>query len=138
EYPEHAAELRRLLPAVQLLADVSRSADAGGTFPPAEGDGGLPGEPLGDFRLVREVGRGGLGVVYEAEQRSLGRRVALKVLPFAAAIDPRQIARFRVEAQAASQLHHAHIVPIYSVGCERGVHYYAMQLIDGSTLAELI
>ena len=79
-----------------------------------------------------------MGVVYEAVEGSLGRRVALKVLPFAAAIDPRQIARFRVEAQAASQLNHPHIVPVFSVGCEGGIHYYAMQLIDGPTLAQLI
>ena len=70
--------------------------------PPLTNDSDGP--TLGDFRVVRELGRGGMGVVYEAEQHSLGRRVALKVLPFAAAIDPRQIARFRVEAQAASQL----------------------------------
>ncbi len=79
-----------------------------------------------------------MGVVYEAVEGSLGRRVALKVLPLAAAIDPRQIARFRVEAQAASHLQHPHIVPVYSVGCEGGIHYYAMQLIDGPTLAQLI
>jgi serine/threonine-protein kinase len=76
--------------------------------------------------------------VYEARQLSLGRRVALKVLPFAAALDPRQLQRFRVEAQAAAMLHHTHIVPVYSVGVERGVHYYAMQFIDGRSLAEVI
>ena len=96
------------------------------------------GAPLGDFRIVREVGRGGMGVVYEAEQLSLGRRVALKVLSFASALDPRQLQRFRTEAQAAAQLHHTNIVPVYAVGCERGVHFYAMQLIDGQTLAEVI
>ncbi len=93
---------------------------------------------IGDFEVVRELGRGGMGVVYEAVERSLGRRVALKVLPLAAAIDPRQIARFRVEAQAASQLNHPHIVPVYSVGCTGGVHYYAMRLIEGPTLAQWI
>ena len=137
EYPEHAEELRRLMPAVQLLADLSHSVDAG-TFPPADGATGLPGEPLGDYRLIREVGRGGMGVVYEAEQISLGRRVALKVLPFAATMDPRQLQRFHNEAKAAASLHHEHIVPVYAVGCERGVHYYAMQFIDGTTLAETI
>ena len=91
---------------------------------------------LGDFRLLREVGRGGMGVVYEAEQISLGRRVALKVLPFAATLDPEQLQRFKNEAQAAAQLHHTNIVPVYAVGCERGVHYYAMQFIDGQTLAD--
>jgi serine/threonine protein kinase/Flp pilus assembly protein TadD len=93
---------------------------------------------LGDYRLVREIGRGGMGVVYEAEQVSLGRRVALKVLPFAAALDGKQLQRFKTEAQAAAHLHHQHIVPVHAVGCERGVHYYAMQLIDGRTLAAVV
>jgi serine/threonine protein kinase/Flp pilus assembly protein TadD len=95
-------------------------------------------DSLGDFRIVREIGRGGMGIVYEAEQLSLGRRVALKVLPFAATMDPRQLQRFHNEARAAAGLHHTNIVPVYGVGCERGVHYYAMQFIDGRTLAEFI
>ena len=90
---------------------------------------------LGDFDIRREVGRGGMGIVYEAEQLSLGRRVALKVLPFAATLDPRQLQRFHNEARAAAGLHHTNIVPVFFVGCERGVHYYAMQLIDGQDLA---
>ncbi len=93
---------------------------------------------LGDYRVLREVGRGGTGVVYEAEQVSLGRRVALKVLPFAAAIDPKQRQRFQIEAQAAAQLHHPHIVPIFGVGCDQGVHYYAMQFIEGRSMAAIV
>jgi eukaryotic-like serine/threonine-protein kinase len=93
---------------------------------------------LGDFRIVRELGRGGMGVVYEAVQISLGRRVALKVLPFAAALDAKQLQRFKNEAQSAAHLHHQSIVPVHGVGCERGVHYYAMQYIEGQTLAALI
>jgi serine/threonine protein kinase len=93
---------------------------------------------IGEFRLVREIGRGGMGVVYEAHQISLNRRVALKVLPFAAALDPKQRQRFLNEAQAAAQLHHTNIVPVFAVGTERGVHYYAMQFIEGHSLAELI
>jgi serine/threonine protein kinase/Flp pilus assembly protein TadD len=93
---------------------------------------------LGDFRLLREIGRGGMGVVYEAEQVSLSRRVALKVLPFAAPLDSKQLQRFKNEAQAAAHLHHANIVPVFGVGCERGVHYYAMQFIEGLTLAAVI
>ncbi len=89
---------------------------------------------LGDFRLLREIGRGGMGVVYEAQQISLGRRVALKVLPFAAVLDSRQIARFKHEAQAAAQLDHPNIVSVFAVGIDRGVHYYAMQFIDGQPL----
>ncbi|MBS0265922.1 MAG: protein kinase [Planctomycetes bacterium] len=93
---------------------------------------------LGDFRLLREIGRGGMGVIYEAEQVSLRRRVALKLLPFAAALDARQIQRFKNEALAAAQLRHENIVPVYAVGEERGVHYYAMQFIAGRSLATLI
>jgi eukaryotic-like serine/threonine-protein kinase len=96
------------------------------------------GVPLGDFRLLREIGRGGMGVVYEAEQLSLNRRVALKVLPFAAGLDSKQLQRFKNEAQAAAHLHHTNIVPVYAVGCERSVHYYAMQFIDGQSLAAMI
>ncbi len=91
---------------------------------------------LGDFRLIRQIGRGGMGIVYEAEQVSLHRKVAIKLLPFAAVLDTNQIARFQHEASAAAQLHHPHIVPIYAVGQQRGVHYYAMQLIVGHSLDE--
>jgi WD40 repeat protein/serine/threonine protein kinase len=97
-----------------------------------------PSAALGDYRIVREIGRGGMGIVYEAVQISLGRRVALKVLPFAAAMDPKQLHRFKNEAQAAAHLHHTNIVPVYAVGCERGVHFYAMQFIEGQTVAALI
>jgi serine/threonine protein kinase len=93
---------------------------------------------LGDFLIIRELGRGGMGVVYEATQLSLGRKVALKVLPFAAALDSKQLRRFKNEAQAAAHLHHPHIVPVFGVGSERGVHYYAMQLIEGQNLATLV
>jgi tetratricopeptide (TPR) repeat protein len=97
-----------------------------------------PGVSLGDYQLLREIGHGGMGVVYEGVQLSLGRRVALKVLPLAAALDPRQLQRFRNEAQAAAQLHHPHIVPVYGLGCEQGVHFYVMQFIEGRTLAQWI
>jgi serine/threonine protein kinase/Flp pilus assembly protein TadD len=133
-YPAHAEELARLLPALAALGELS---GPGGPVTAAAGDGGAPGV-LGDFRLIREVGRGGMGVVYEAEQGSLKRRVALKVLPFAATLDPKQLARFRMEAQAAAGLHHSNIVPIYAVGCERGTYFYAMQFIDGQTLAAVV
>jgi serine/threonine protein kinase len=98
----------------------------------------LPLQPLGDYRLRREIGRGGMGVVYEAEQLSLGRRVALKVLPFAAGLDPAHLRRFQLEAQMAGCLHHANIVPIHGMGCERGVHFYVMQFIEGRSLAEVV
>src|SRR5262249_29528810 len=93
---------------------------------------------LGDFQLLREIGRGGMGIVYEAVQISLNRPVALKMLPFAAALAPKHLQRFKHEAQAAAHLHHTNIVPVHAVGCERGVHYYAMQLIEGQSLAATI
>jgi serine/threonine protein kinase/Tfp pilus assembly protein PilF len=139
-HARHAERLRQLLPAVELVAQVGSRAPADGlSFPPPGADDArsLP-EALGDFRILREVGRGGMGVVYEAEQLSLGRRVALKVLPFAATMDPRHLQRFQNEARAAAGLHHTNIVPVYSVGSERGVYFYAMQFIDGRTLADVI
>jgi serine/threonine protein kinase len=138
-YPQAAPVLRKVLASLQLLGfpvDAGLSlrlpAEAGAASGVAETG------TLGDFRLLGEIGRGGMGVVYEAEQISLGRRVALKVLPFAAALDAKQLQRFKNEAQAAAHLQHQHIVPVYSVGCERGVHFYAMQFIEGQTLAAVI
>src|SRR6185312_2989280 len=134
-HPSIAGRLRACLRSLHLVEAAAEALDVT-PGPPGAADPDAP--RIGDFRIVRELGRGGMGVVYEAVEGSLGRRVALKVLPLAAAIDPRQIARFRVEAQAASQLDHPHIVPVYSVGCQGGVHYYAMRLIDGPTIAQWI
>jgi WD40 repeat protein/serine/threonine protein kinase len=128
-YPAVADALRHVLPALRLLRVPDNVAEPGRE--PALGC-------LGDFRILREIGRGGMGVVYEAEQLSLGRRVALKVLPFASTLDPRQLQRFKNEAQAAALLHHQSIVPVYATGVDRGVHYYAMQFIEGRTLAAVI
>jgi len=129
-HPEHEGELRGLLPAIQVLANLSHSKPPNDFPPDSEPSFGL----LGDFQLIREVGRGGMGVVYEAEQISLARRVALKVLPFASTMDARQLQRFQNEVRAAASLQHPHIVPVYAVGCERGVHFYAMQFIEGFSL----
>jgi tetratricopeptide (TPR) repeat protein len=125
-HPEAATEIRGVLGMFGMAGAAAAARAAGAP------------DALGDFRIVREVGRGGMGIVYEAVQLSLSRRVALKVLPFAANMDPRHLQRFQNEARAAGCLHHGHIVPVYSVGCERGVHYYAMQLIEGQTLASVI
>jgi eukaryotic-like serine/threonine-protein kinase len=131
-----AAQLEPYLDAIDMVHGVGPALSR----PPARAaaEQSPPVEPLGDFSIVREIGRGGMGVVYEAVQLSLGRRVALKVLPFAAALDARQLQRFKNEAQAAAQLHHTNIVPVYAVGCDRATHYYAMQLIEGQNLADLI
>jgi serine/threonine protein kinase len=136
EYPAIAGELRSCLEILRLAGRVEGEPGAAAAVDGTEDH--APAPMLGDFRILRQVGRGGMGVVYEAEQVSLHRRVALKVLPFASALDPQQLRRFQTEAQAAAQLHHTNIVPVFSVGCERGVHYYAMQYIEGQTLAMLI
>jgi eukaryotic-like serine/threonine-protein kinase len=137
-HPDLAEPLAGYLDRLEELHDAAAGFAGGNknaTEPPAEGD---TDKRIGDFQLVREIGRGGMGVVYEAWQVSLGRRVALKVLPFAAVLDSKQIARFRNEAQAAAQLHHSNIVPVFAVGVERGVHFYAMQFIDGQPLDQAI
>ena len=95
-------------------------------------------EQLGDFRILREIGRGGMGVVYEAEQMLLRRRVALKVLPLAAILDTKSLQRFKNEAQAAAALRHPNIVTVHSVGIDRGIHFYAMDLVEGHSLAGII
>ncbi len=92
------------------------------------------GSVLGDFEILGELGRGGMGVVYRAKQMSLNRIVALKVLPGTVCQTKKSIARFKKEARAAAKLHHTHIVPVYAQGEHEGHFYYAMELIDGSSL----
>src|SRR4051795_6499992 len=136
--PELADQIRRLMPAlVRMEQDLSLDpAGAGPPRRPAEASG--ESRRLGDYRILREVGRGGMGVVYEAEQVSLGRRVALKVLPRQVAGDPAALARFRREARSAAQLHHTNIVPVFEVGKDGEVHFYAMQFIHGQGLDAVI
>ena len=129
-YPQWAEDIRDLFPTAALLEDLKASS-------PQSALGQLP-EHLGDFRILREIGRGGMGIVYEAEQVSLGRHVALKVLPQTSLSAPGQVARFRREAQAAGRLHHTNIVPVFGVGEQDGLHYYVMQYIQGEGLDRLI
>ncbi|HEY2158203.1 MAG TPA: serine/threonine-protein kinase, partial [Isosphaeraceae bacterium] len=139
EHPGRVERARALWPAIAAMAELgsvtgrhsSHSALPESAAPATIGE-------LGDFRILREIGRGGMGVVYEATQVSLGRRVALKVLPFAPVLSEKPLQRFKNEAQAAAHLNHPNIVPVYAVGCERGVHYYAMRYIEGRTLAAVI
>jgi len=93
---------------------------------------------LGDFEIVREIGRGGMGVVYEATQLSLNRKVALKVLPWGITTTHRDVSRFRREAEAAAKLHHTHIVPIFAQGEHQGTRHYAMRYTEGCSLNEVI
>jgi hypothetical protein len=122
-HPELADELRELFPALAQVESADEDCQKG---PPLE--------RLGDYRIVRLVGQGGMGTVYEAEQVSLGRRVALKVLPARLLASASYRARFEREARAAGRLHHTNIVPVYGVGEHDGTPYYAMQFIEGHGL----
>jgi hypothetical protein len=134
KHPALADEIRQLLPGLAALENLKGDA-LDRTIAPTAGmpvvEGGPVLERLGDFRILREVGRGGMGVVYEAEQVSLGRRVALKVLPQKVFVDSRQKRRFEREAKAAAKLHHTNIVPVFGVGDYEGMNYYVMQFIQG-------
>lgn len=125
-HPEYAEQIRELFPtvvAIEGLRDETSRSGSGARI----GIGVI--ERLGDYRIVSEIGRGGMGVVYEAEQESLGRHVAVKVLP--PLRDPKRIRRFEREARTAARLHHTNIVPIFGVGEQDGFHYYVMQVIRG-------
>ncbi len=129
-YPELADGLRGQIEALREIHQAAASLQpVSPAMAPRQGW-------LGSYRLIREIGRGGMGVVFEAEDTTMGRRVALKVLPFAALLNDKQLARFHNEAQAAARLHHPHIVPVFAVGSDRGVHFYAMQFVDGRSLDE--
>ncbi len=135
-YPELADEIREVFPALisveqaEEICNDRDEAERAKTAPPLS--------QVGDYRIVREIGHGGMGVVYEAEQLSLGRRVALKVLPWQVAKDRNALERFRREARASARLHHTNIVPVFEVGQEGEVRYYAMQFIQGQSLDAVI
>ncbi len=124
EHPQFASQLTACLEGIDFI----HRSQPGGAVP----------RSLGDFEILREVGRGGMGAVYEARQVSLDRRVALKILRCGTVSDPQVLERFRREAETVAQLHHTHIVPVYAVGTEGGVNYYVMQFIDGESLAEVL
>lgn len=129
EQPHSAAELAELLVRRGVL-----HADQAAALCRGE----LPTLLLGDYLVLEELGRGGMGVVYAAQQVSLRRRVALKVLPLASILDGRSFERFKNEARAAAALDHPNAVQVYAVGCASGMHYYAMQYIEGCTAADQI
>ncbi len=138
-HPDLAEQIRDLFPALLMMERVRPVSDDFpelGKSPASIEDTKL--DRLGDFRILREVGRGGMGIVYEAEQISLGRHVALKVLPKHSLLDSRYVRRFQNEARAAARLHHTNIVPVFGVGQHEGIHYYIMQFIQGVALDEVL
>jgi WD40 repeat protein/serine/threonine protein kinase len=133
KYPELAEDIRELFPALVMMEQFG-SVEAEPTGPFTDAAPRAPPKQLGEYTILREVGRGGMGVVYEAVQESLGRHVALKVFPGHALANPSHLERFRREARAAGRLHHTHIVPVFGTGECEGVYYYAMQFIQGQGL----
>ena len=138
KHPQLADEIREVFPAMAMMENIAIDDQslAGGTEEKEAAQPAL--KQLGDYRVLREVGRGGMGIVYEAEQLSLGRRVALKVLPQQMLLDKKHKRRFEREAKAAAKLHHTNIVPVFGVGEQDGLHYYVMQFIQGLGLDEVI
>src|SRR5262245_38978238 len=139
-HPDLAAEIRELFPALAQIEHLKPVAGdlTGAVVPEGGPDDGHAPQRLGEYRILREVGHGGMGVVYEAEQESLGRHVALKVLPREAVLKATYLERFRREAKAAANLHHTNIVPVFGVGECDGTHYYAMQFIRGEGLDKVL
>jgi serine/threonine-protein kinase len=139
-HPEWAEEIRAVFPALVMMEQLKPAAgDVTGSYIGADrADPNRVPERLADFRILREVGRGGMGIVFEAEQESLGRHVALKVLPSHALLNPRHLQRFLREARSAARLHHTNIVPVFGVGHSDGLHYYVMQFITGPGLDQVI
>jgi serine/threonine protein kinase/WD40 repeat protein len=138
-YPQHAERIKQLFPML-LTMEAAGGASLGATVAngPAAAFAGPHVDRVGGYRLLREIGRGGMGIVYEAEQVALGRHVALKVLPLHAARDGSGLERFRQEAKAAARLHHTNIVPVYEVGQEDDACFYAMQFIAGQPLDQVL
>jgi serine/threonine protein kinase/predicted Zn-dependent protease len=139
-HPALADEIREVFPAMAMMEKVALAEESLAGDPTGAAPGPKAGHPeqLGDFRILREIGRGGMGVVYEAEQLSLGRHVALKVLPLQPVGDAKQKRRFEREAKAAARLHHTNIVPVFGVGEDNGTPYYVMQFIQGLGLDEVL
>jgi len=136
QHPTLADAIRGLFPTIAQMERLKAHDE-----PTTEGAASLGGprpETLGDFHIIREIGRGGMGVVYEAEQQSLERRVAVKVLPRTSTQNPRLLQRFHREARIAAGLHHTNIVPVFGVGEEDDYHYIVMQLIAGVRLDEIL
>ena len=135
-YPELAVDIQDLFPAIAAMEQAKERwvETSGGRA----ASGPVELERLGDYRIVREIGRGGMGIVYEAEQESLGRHVAIKVLPGQSLLEEKHLKRFRREAQVAASLHHTNIVPVFGVGEQDGLHYYVMQYIRGLGLEQII
>ncbi|MEQ8764278.1 MAG: serine/threonine-protein kinase [Planctomycetota bacterium] len=135
-HPDLATEIRSLFSTLEMMEVLASqwSRDEGAMPPPP------PDAPsrVGGYRILRQIGRGGMGVVYEAEQESLGRRVALKVLSKGKLGGGSSARRFQQEARAAARLHHTNIIPVFEVGEEGEYLFFAMQLIAGASLDRVI
>ena len=137
-YPEWHDEIQELLSSVAMIEGLKKqTASISGTArQPFDSLTSL--SALGEYRIVRELGRGGMGIVLEAVHESLGRRVAIKVLPNRMVNDEKNVERFTREARAAATLHHNNIVSVFGVGESDGYYYYVMEYIDGCGLDQIM
>ncbi len=138
QFPEISGEMTGLAKALSVLEEASFRRQGQHPQGAAIDTAGNRVQTLGGFRLIREISRGGMGIVYEAKQESLQRRVAIKVLPPSPLLTDIERARFAKEGRAVGRLHHAHIVQVFGTGHEGGVQYTVMQYIEGYSLDRLI
>src|SRR5579872_6125888 len=117
---------------------MDNSADRTTAPAPTPADLDLSGRTFGDFQILRRLGQGGMGHVYLAEQVSLRRKVALKLLKPELAANPTSLARFKKEAEAVARATHANIVQIYFIGEMEGVPYMALEYVEGRSLRDLL
>jgi len=143
-YPGHAARILELFPALEFIEGLKPTPDdhtgSGDDWATGREPSVSAGRPrrLGDYTLLRELGRGGMGIVYEAEHESLKSRMALKVMHPRFRADRDYLRRFQTEARSAAKLHHTNIVPVFDYGEQDGVYYYAMQCIAGVGLEHVL
>ncbi|MEZ6135001.1 MAG: WD40 repeat domain-containing serine/threonine protein kinase [Pirellulaceae bacterium] len=137
-YPSLATEIRELFPTLELMEQARTNASTESGRSNLATSTHRPGDQVGDYELVHQIGQGGMGIVFEAYQRSLGRRVALKLLAPRLTRSTQSVARFKREARAAAKLQHSNIVPVFGVGEDKGTHYYVMQYITGRGMDEVL
>ena len=138
KHPEQRHEIEELLTSVAMIEELKKQPESQADSIKKEMHEICQLDRIGDYRIVRELGRGGMGIVFEAVHESLGRRVAIKVMPNRTFDDEKYLERFKREAQAAANLHHTNIVSVFGMGQAGDHRYYVMEFVDGMSLADIL